>query len=54
MKVLAKLRISRGDVGISQVTSSLCQVNVANARAFEQRDEEKVKNTIQSTVSGWT
>ncbi|CAK9064173.1 unnamed protein product [Durusdinium trenchii] len=42
MKVLAKLRISRGDVGISQVTSSLCQVNVANARAFEQRDEEKV------------
>ena len=43
-------RISRGDAGIDEVTRSLCHVNVADARAFDPRDEQKVKTTIQSTV----
>ena len=43
-------RISRGDAGIEEVTQSLCDVNVAAARAFDPRDEQKVKTTIQSTV----
>ncbi|CAK9038750.1 unnamed protein product [Durusdinium trenchii] len=33
--------ISRGESGIDDVTSSLCHVNVADARAFDPRDEEK-------------
>ncbi|CAK8987193.1 Ankyrin repeat and SAM domain-containing protein 1A, partial [Durusdinium trenchii] len=43
-------KISRGDAGIEEVTQSLCDVNVAAARAFDPRDEQKVKTTIQSTV----
>ncbi|CAK8987164.1 Ankyrin repeat and SAM domain-containing protein 1A, partial [Durusdinium trenchii] len=43
-------QISRGDAGIEEVTQSLCDVNVAAARAFDPRDEQKVKTTIQSTV----
>ncbi|CAK8987605.1 unnamed protein product [Durusdinium trenchii] len=43
-------QISRGDAGIDEVTRSLCHVNVADARAFDPRDEQKVKTTIQSTV----
>ena len=43
-------RISRGDAGIEEVTQSLCDVDVAAARAFDPRDEQKVKTTIQSTV----
>ena len=42
-------RISRGESGIDDVTSSLCHVNVADARAFDPRDEEKVKRTIECT-----
>ncbi|CAK8988817.1 unnamed protein product [Durusdinium trenchii] len=43
-------QISRGDAGIEEVTQSLCDVDVAAARAFDPRDEQKVKTTIQSTV----
>ena len=43
-------RISRGDAGIEEVTQSLCDVDVAAARAFDPRDEQKVKTTIQTTV----
>ena len=42
-------RISRGESGIDDVTSSLCHVNVADAQAFDPRDEEKVKRTIECT-----
>ena len=42
-------RISRGASGIDDVTSSLCHVDVADARAFDPRDEEKVKRTIECT-----
>ncbi|CAK9005902.1 unnamed protein product [Durusdinium trenchii] len=34
----------------AEVTQSLCDVDVAAARAFDPRDEQKVKTTIQSTV----
>ena len=43
-------RISRGDAGIEEVSQSLRDVDVAAARAFDPRDEQKVKTTIQSTV----
>lgn len=43
-------QISLGDAGISEVTRSLCDVNVSSAEAFDPRDEEKVKQSIVSTV----
>eukprot|EP00435_Cladocopium_sp_Y103_P007459 s4321_g2.t1 len=43
-------KISLGDTGITEVTRSLSQVNVANAQAYDPRDERKVKETIQKTV----
>ena len=43
-------KISLGDAGIAEVTGSLCEVNVANAQAFDPRDERKVKETIQRSV----
>ena len=43
-------RLSLGDDGISEVTRSLCNVNVSQAEAFDPRDEKKVKDTIQNTV----
>ena len=43
-------KISLGDKGIAEVTRSLCEVNVANAQAYDPRDEKKVKKTIQETV----
>ena len=43
-------RLSLGDHGISEVTRSLCNVNVSQAEAFDPRDEKKVKDTIQNTV----
>ena len=43
-------RLSLGDDGISEVTRSLCNVNVSQAEAFDPRDEKKVKDTIQHTV----
>ena len=43
-------KISLGDAGIAEVTGSLCEVNVANAEAFDPRDEKKVKETIQRSV----
>ncbi|CAL1150599.1 unnamed protein product, partial [Cladocopium goreaui] len=43
-------RISLGDKGIAEVTRSLCEVNVANAEAYDPRDEKKVKDTIQESV----
>jgi len=43
-------KISLGDKGIAEVTRSLCEVNVANAEAYDPRDEKKVKDTIQESV----
>ena len=43
-------KLSLGDVGIAEVTRSLCEVNVAAAEAFDPRDERKVKDTIRSSV----
>ena len=43
-------KISLGDAGIAEVTRSLCEVNVADAEAFDPRDEKKVKDTIQRSV----
>ena len=43
-------RLSLGDDGISEVTRSLCNVNVSQAEAFDPRDEKKVKDTMQNTV----
>ncbi|CAK9016506.1 Uncharacterized protein SCF082_LOCUS13223 [Durusdinium trenchii] len=42
--------INRGEPGINEVTASLCQVDSANAEAFDPRDEFKVKKVIQETV----
>ena len=43
-------KLSLGDAGIAEVTGSLCEVNVAHAKAFDPRDEKKVKETIQRSV----
>ena len=43
-------RFSLGDKGIAEVTRSLCEVNVANAQAYDPRDEKKVKDTIRESV----
>lgn len=43
-------KISLGDKGIAEVTRSLCEVNVANAQAYDPRDEKKVKDTIRESV----
>ena len=43
-------QISLGDTGITEVIRSLSEVNVANAQAYDPRDERKVKDTIQKTV----
>ena len=43
-------RFLLGDKGIAEVTRSLCEVNVANAEAYDPRDEKKVKDTIQESV----
>ena len=43
-------KISIGDKGIAEVTRSLCEVKVANAEAYDPRDEKKLKDTIRESV----
>eukprot|EP00438_Fugacium_kawagutii_P023311 Skav226248 [mRNA] locus=scaffold1218:695462:697357:- [translate_table: standard] len=47
-------KISLGDKGIAEVTRSLCEVNVANAQAFDPRDEKKeVNRHVKSAMVQW-
>eukprot|EP00435_Cladocopium_sp_Y103_P035331 s230_g9.t1 len=43
-------QISRGDAGIYEVTQSLCNVDSASAKAWDPKDELKVKKTIEDTI----
>ena len=43
-------KLSLGDAGIAEVTQSLCEVDVAEAEAYDPRDEVKVKKTIERSV----
>ncbi|CAE7262880.1 unnamed protein product [Symbiodinium sp. CCMP2456] len=45
-----QLKILQGEVGLKEVTDSVCNVNSAMAEAWDSRDEAKVKATIQDTV----
>jgi len=45
-----QLSILQGEVGLKEVTDSVCNVNSAMAEAWDPRDEAKVKATIQDTV----
>ena len=43
-------QISHGAVGIREVTQSLCDVDSANAEAWDKRDEVAVKTAIRQSV----
>ena len=48
--VSARKQIFRGEVGINEITDSVSRVDSAAAKAWDPKDEQKVKALIQSTV----
>ena len=51
LSILSQFR--QGEAGIQRVKQSLCKVNSEAARAFDARDEAKVKALIRSSAGGF-